>query len=93
LEPAGRGERDGSRVLDNGPCQILADDTERAARSYHDDVKQVDARQFPTYKRWQACSTCLQLQGAPGQPWRPCTIFPSKLVNANGWCKVRVKKA
>jgi hypothetical protein len=39
------------------------------------------------------CNTCLQLQGNAGDAYRPCNIFPGKLVNANGWCKVWVKKA
>ena len=63
------------------------------ALGYHDDAKTVDAKQFPTYQPGQLCSTCLQLQGNAGDAWRPCNIFAGKLVNANGWCKVWVKKA
>jgi hypothetical protein len=63
------------------------------ALSYHEDAKTVDPKQFPTYQPGQMCSTCLQLQGKAGDPYRPCNIFAGKLVNANGWCKVWVKKA
>ena len=63
------------------------------ALGYHDDAKTVDAKQFTTYQPGQMCSTCLQLQGNAGDAWRPCNIFAGKLVNANGWCKVWVKKA
>ncbi|HEY1724505.1 MAG TPA: high-potential iron-sulfur protein [Steroidobacteraceae bacterium] len=63
------------------------------ALSYHEDAKTVDAKQFPTYQPGQMCNTCLQLQGKAGDPYRPCNIFAGKLVNANGWCKVWVKKA
>jgi High potential iron-sulfur protein len=63
------------------------------ALAYHEDAKTVDAKQFPTYQPGQMCSTCLQLQGNAGDAYRPCNIFPGKLVNANGWCKVWVKKA
>jgi hypothetical protein len=60
---------------------------------YHESAKTVDAKEFTTYQPGQMCSTCLQLQGNAGDPWRPCNIFAGKLVNANGWCKVWVKKA
>lgn len=38
------------------------------------------------------CSNCMYVQGADGEPHRPCNIFPGKLVNANGWCSAWVKK-
>lgn len=60
---------------------------------YHESAKTVDAKEFSTYQPGQICSTCLQLQGNAADPWRPCNIFAGKLVNANGWCKVWVKKA
>jgi FtsP/CotA-like multicopper oxidase with cupredoxin domain len=73
------------------PHLAQADPTAQAL-GYHDSANTVDAKQFTTYQPAQSCSTCMQLQGTAGQPWRPCTIFPGKLVNANGWCKVWVKK-
>jgi hypothetical protein len=63
------------------------------ALGYHDSTTGITAKDFPTYQAGQTCTTCLQLQGNPGDAWRPCNIFPGKLVNANGWCKVWVKKA
>jgi len=72
---------------------LTPDDPTAKALGYRDDAKTVDSKQFATYKPDQTCSTCQQLQGAAGQPWRPCTIFPGKAVNANGWCQVWVKKA
>jgi hypothetical protein len=72
---------------------LMQSDPTAVALGYHEDAKTVDVKQFPTYQAGQLCSTCLQLQGTAGQPWRPCNIFPAKLVNANGWCKVWVKKA
>ena len=62
------------------------------ALGYHDDAKTVDVKQFSTYAPGQMCNTCLQLQGTAGDAYRPCNIFAGKLVNANGWCKVWVKK-
>jgi hypothetical protein len=72
---------------------LTPEDPTAKALGYHDDAKTVDAKQFGTYQAGQTCSTCLQLQGAAGQSWRPCSIFPGKAVNAGGWCQVWVKKA
>jgi len=73
------------------PHLSLADPT-AVALAYHDDASKVDPKQFPNYKAGQTCSTCLQLKGDAGQAWRPCTLFPGKLVNATGWCRVWVKR-
>lgn len=74
------------------PPHLTASDPTAVALSYHEDAKSVDAKAFPTYKPDQKCSTCLQLTGKAGDAWRPCNLFPGKLVSENGWCKVWVKK-
>jgi hypothetical protein len=33
------------------------------------------------------CENCLQLQGSAGARYRPCSLFPGKLVASSGWCK------
>jgi len=77
-----------------GPLpHVTAADPTAMALAYHDSAAAVDATKFPTYKPDQKCTTCLQLTGKAGDPWRPCNLFPGKLVNADGWCKVWVKKA
>lgn len=68
-------------------------DPTAVALGYHESSKAVDAKEFPTHQANQVCSTCMQLQGNAGDAFRPCNIFPGKLVNANGWCKVWVQKA
>jgi hypothetical protein len=68
-------------------------DPTATALGYHEDAKTVDVKTFTTYQPGQMCGTCLQLQGTAGDAYRPCNIFGGKLVNANGWCKVWVKKA
>jgi high potential iron-sulfur protein len=40
----------------------------------------------------QVCANCALIQGTEGDPWRPCQIFPGKLVNADGWCSVWAAK-
>jgi hypothetical protein len=68
-------------------------DPAAVALGYIADAKSVDPKTNPTYAAGQACNTCLQLQGKPGDAFRPCNIFPGKLVDANGWCRVWTKKA
>ncbi|MEF1220553.1 high-potential iron-sulfur protein [Photobacterium damselae] len=38
------------------------------------------------------CANCALIQGKDGDEWRPCAIFPGKLVNANGWCSAYAPK-
>jgi len=71
---------------------LSATEPTAVALGYHESVKTVNAKDFPTFQPGQSCATCLQLQGAAGDAWRPCTLFPGKLVSADGWCKVWVKK-
>lgn len=63
-----------------------------AAMGYTHDASKVDAAKNPQYKPGSKCSNCIQLQGKDGDKWRPCNLFPGKLVAADGWCKVWVLK-
>jgi hypothetical protein len=38
------------------------------------------------------CANCQYIQGADGQEWRPCGIFPGKVVSSKGWCSAWMKK-
>lgn len=67
-------------------------DPTAVALGYVHDAKKVDAAKAPQYKPGAKCHNCIQLQGKEGDQWRPCTLFPGKLVNADGWCKVWVLK-
>lgn len=65
------------------------------ALSYVEDTTKVDAKN-PLAARHtpdQKCSNCALIQGKDGEAYRPCGIFPGKLVAANGWCSAWVKKA
>lgn len=90
---AGAMSRISESRADAAPVHLTPTDPVAQSLGYHEDAKTVTAKDFPTYQPGQMCSTCLQLQGNAGDPWRPCNIFAGKLVNANGWCKVWVKKA
>jgi len=39
------------------------------------------------YQAGQTCANCVQIQGDSGD-FRPCAIFPGKVVAAAGWCSV-----
>ena len=71
---------------------VTADDPTAKALSYFEDGAKVDAAKFPTYKAGQACANCLQSTAPATDAWRPCNLFPNKLVSAKGWCKVYVKR-
>lgn len=62
------------------------------AMGYVHDAKKVDAAKDPQFKAGSHCANCVQLTGKEGDEWRPCNIFPGKLVHADGWCKVWVAK-
>jgi hypothetical protein len=81
-----------SAAAADGPPRLDEKDPLAVAMGYVHDVKKVDANKVPQFKPGSKCVNCLQLTGKEGDEWRPCNIFPGKLVNANGWCKVWVPK-
>jgi hypothetical protein len=76
----------------DAPPHLAENDTLAVSLGYVQDAKKVDVNKVPQYKAGSHCANCLQLQGKDGDEWRPCNLFPGKLVNANGWCKVWVAK-
>lgn len=42
-------------------------------------------------KEGQICGNCNFIQGAE-EEWRPCALFPGKLVANQGWCSAWMKK-
>lgn len=62
------------------------------ALGYVHDAKTVDAKANPMYKPGQYCHNCIQYTGKAGEKQGPCNLFPGKVVNADGWCKVWVLK-
>jgi hypothetical protein len=61
-------------------------DAAAVAVGYVEDAAQVDAKKYPAFSKGSNCANCLQLQGAAGAGYRPCNLFPGKLVAAAGWC-------
>ena len=67
-------------------------DSLAVAMGYVHDASTLDPNKVPQYKPGAKCFNCVQLVGKEGDSWRPCNLFPGKLVNADGWCKVWVIK-
>ena len=60
---------------------------------YVHDASAVDPASRANPAPEQNCANCALIQGDEGAEWRPCQIFPGKLVNANGWCTVWAPKS
>jgi hypothetical protein len=76
-----------------GPPHLDPNEAAAKALGYMPNAKLVDVKTNPMYKVGSNCSNCLQLQGKVGDAFRPCNLFPGKLVSAGGWCRVYAKKA
>ena len=62
-------------------------DPTAVALGYVENASQVDLKKYPDYVQGSNCENCLQLQGSAGNNYRPCSLFPGKLVSVGGWCK------
>lgn len=62
-------------------------DPAAVAQGYTEDAGRVDPKQYPTFVKGSSCENCLLLQGTAGAAYRPCELFPGKLVAIKGWCK------
>ena len=71
---------------------LSADDPMAQAMKYTEDASAVDAASRTNPAADQTCANCALLQGADGEAWRPCQIFPGKVVAAAGWCSVWAPK-
>jgi hypothetical protein len=72
---------------------LATDDPMASAMKYTHDASTVDAAARANPAPDQTCANCALVQGADGDEWRPCQIFPGKAVNTNGWCSVWAPKA
>jgi len=61
-------------------------DPAAVARGYVENAAQLNARKYPSYVKGSSCENCLLLQGASGVDYRPCSLFPGKVVAVRGWC-------
>ncbi len=61
-------------------------DPTAVALGYVEDAAAVDAKKYSSFSPGASCANCMQLQGKAGEAYRPCAVFPGKLVAAAGWC-------
>lgn len=73
--------------------KVEESDSMAAAMKYTHDASTVDASSRANPAPDQTCANCALVQGEDGPEWRPCQIFPGKVVNAAGWCSVWAPKA
>ena len=73
--------------------KLSEDDPMAKGMKYVHDASKVDPASRVNPAPEQDCANCALIQGEDGEEWRPCQIFPGKLVNANGWCAVWAPKA
>ena len=73
--------------------QLSVDDPMAKAMKYTADASSVDPATRNNPAADQTCANCALIQGNDGDAWRPCQIFPGKVVAAAGWCSVWAPKA
>ncbi|MBA1147617.1 high-potential iron-sulfur protein [Ectothiorhodospiraceae bacterium WFHF3C12] len=86
--PFARLALDGSAHAQDLPKLALDDPQAKALQYVHDASKAGDARQ-----EGADCANCQLYQGGADSEWGKCSIFPGKLVNAQGWCTAWAPKA
>lgn len=68
------------------PQKLDTKDPAAVALGYVENASQANPKRYPTYVKGSTCDNCLQLQGKAGNQYRPCSLFPGKLVSVSGWC-------
>jgi hypothetical protein len=69
------------------PERLDVKDQAAVALGYVENAARVDVKKYPGFVKGSTCENCLQLQGSAGSNYRPCSLFPGKLVSVSGWCK------
>jgi len=69
-----------------GAARVDPADPAARALGYVENVARVDRARFPAFVEGSSCDNCLQLEGKPGNEYRPCKTFGGKLVAVGGWC-------
>jgi len=85
----------GSALADTPPPppKVNEKDSMATALGYVSDAKRVDKKASPMYQAGSSCSNCSWYQGKPGDAaGGPCSFFPGKSVEPNGWCRMWNKK-
>jgi hypothetical protein len=68
------------------PPHLDVKDPAAVKLGYVESAGQIDPKKYPAYVKDSNCENCLLLQGTSGAHYRPCSLFPGKLVSVSGWC-------
>ena len=90
---AGLVVRPGQEAAAQDMPKIEESDPVAQSLKYVHDASTVDPASRANPAAEQNCANCALVQGADGDEWRPCQIFPGKLVKSTGWCSVWAPKA
>ncbi|MDH3976904.1 MAG: high-potential iron-sulfur protein [Gammaproteobacteria bacterium] len=91
--PAGAVLVNQTALAEDAP-KLDPNDPTAKALLYVEDVSTLD-KSSPAAARYEAsqkCANCIQIAGEDGAAYRPCNIFPGKVVAAEGWCSVWAPK-
>ena len=83
----------GRKVFAQDLPKLSEDDPMAKNMKYVHDASTVDPASRPNPAADQTCANCALIAGNEGDAWRPCNIFPGKVVAAAGWCQVWAPKA
>jgi hypothetical protein len=84
--------RPGSEAMAQDMPHLETSDPVASSMKYTEDASAVDPATRANPAEVQTCANCALVQGADGDAWRPCQIFPGKAVAAGGWCAVWAPK-
>jgi len=73
-------------VMGAQSAHLDVQDPAAVSKGYVEDAGRVDAKKYPAFVKGSSCDNCLLLQGTTGPAYRPCELFPGKLVAVKGWC-------
>jgi High potential iron-sulfur protein len=68
------------------PPHLDVKDPTAVKLGYVENASRIALKKYPAYVKGSDCENCLLLQGTTGAHYRPCTLFPGKLVSVSGWC-------
>jgi hypothetical protein len=74
-----------ARAADSAP-KLDVNDPAAMKLGYVENASRIDPKKVPQFQPGSSCENCMQLEGKPGNEYRPCTLFPGKLVSVSGWC-------
>ena len=84
---------DGRDAMAQDAPRLSEDDAMAKSLKYTHDASTVDPASRVHKAADQTCANCALIQGNDGDAWRPCGIFPGKVVAAKGWCSAWAPKA